>query len=57
MCPGKLFIFEEFGGISTQLNDMPMTRTRCAESVFRGYHVYMDKRDPTIGDKLRPRSK
>ena len=31
---------------------MPKTRTRCADIVVRGYHVYMDKWDPTIGDKF-----
>ena len=43
MCPYKLFNFYEFGGISTQLSGMPKTRTRCADSVVRGYHVYIDK--------------
>ena len=52
MCPCKLFIFDEFGGISTQLSAMPKTRTRCADSVVRGYNVYMDKWDPSIGDKF-----
>ena len=52
MCPSKLFIFDEFGGISTQLSAMPNTRTRCADSVVRSYHVYMDKWDPVIGDKF-----
>ena len=30
---------------------MPNTRTRCADSVVRGYHAYMDKWDPAIGYK------
>ena len=52
MCPSKLFIFDEFGGISTQLSTMLNTRTRCADGVVRGYHIYMDKWDPAIGDKF-----
>ena len=52
MCACKLFIFGEFGGISTQLSAIPKTRTRCADSVVRGYHVYMDKWGPLIGDKF-----
>ena len=52
MCPSKLFIFDEFEGILTQLSAMPKIRTRCANSVVRGYHVYMDKWDPAIGDKF-----
>ena len=52
MCLSKLFILGEFGGISTQLSAMPNTRTRCADSVVRGYHVYMDKWEPAIGDKF-----
>ena len=52
MCPSKLFIFDEFGGISTQLSAMLNTRTRCADSVVRGYQVHMDKWDPAIGDKF-----
>ena len=52
MCGSKLFIFDEFGGIWTQLSSMPKTRTRCADSVVYGYHVYMDKWDPVIGDKF-----
>ena len=31
---------------------MLKTRTRCADSVVRGYHVYMDKWDSAIGDKF-----
>ena len=33
---------------------MPKTKTRYmyADSVVCGYHVYMDKRDPAIGDKF-----
>ena len=31
---------------------MPNTRTRCADSVVRGFRVYMDKWDPAIGDKF-----
>ena len=31
---------------------MPKMRTRCADGVVRGYHVYMDKWDPPIGDKF-----
>ena len=52
MCPSKLFIFDEFGGILTQLSAMPKTRTRCADSVVRCYHVYMVKWDLAIGDKV-----
>ena len=52
MCPSEFFIFYEFGGISTQPSAMPNTRTRCADSVVRGYHVYMHKWDPAIGDKF-----
>ena len=52
MCPSKSFIFDEFGGISTQLGAMPKMRTRCADSVVRGYHFYIDKWDPAIGDKF-----
>ena len=54
MCPSKLFIFDEFGGILTQLSAMPKARTRCADSVVHGYHVYvaMDKWDPAIGDEF-----
>ena len=52
MRPSKLFIFDEFGGISTQLSAMPKTRTRWADNVVRGYHVYMDKWDPAIEDKF-----
>ena len=52
MFPSKLFIFDEFGCVSTQLSAMPNTRTRCADSVVRSYHVYMDKWDPAIGDKF-----
>ena len=52
MFPSKLFKFDEFGGISTQPSAMPNTRTRCADSVVRSYHVYMDNWDPAIGDKF-----
>ena len=52
VCPCKLLIFDGFGGISTQLSAMPKTRTRCADSVVRGYHIYMDKWDPATGDKF-----
>ena len=52
MCPSKLFIFDESGGISTQLSAIPKTRTKCADSVACGYHIYMDKQDPAIGDKF-----
>ena len=52
MCSSKLFSFHEFGGISTQLSAMPKARIRCADSVVCGYHVYMDKWDPAIGDKF-----
>ena len=52
MCPSKLFIFDKLGGISTQLSAMPKMTTTCANSVIRGYHVYMDKWDPVIGDKF-----
>ena len=31
---------------------MPKTRIRCADSVVRGYYVYMDKWDPVIGVKF-----
>ena len=53
----KLFIFDEFGGISTQLSTMPKVRTRCADIVVCGYHVYMNKWDPTTGDSLTLRWK
>ena len=49
MCPPKLFIFDEFGGISTQLKRHVEDETRCADSVVRGYHLYIDKWDPEIG--------
>ena len=52
MCPSVLFILDEFVGISTQLSTMPNTRTRCTDNVVRGYHIYMDKWDPVIGDKF-----
>ena len=52
MSPCKLFIFGDFGGISTQLSATPKARTKCADSVDRWYHVYMDKWDPLIGDKM-----
>ena len=52
MCPSKSFIFDEYGGILTQLSSMPKTRTRCAEIAVRGYHVYRDNWDPAIGDKF-----
>ena len=52
MRPSKLFTFDEFGGVLTQLSAMPKTRTRCADNVVRGYNVYMDKWDPTIGNKF-----
>ena len=53
MCLSKLFIFDKFGGMSTQLSAMPKTWTRCADSVVRGYHVCMDKWDSAIGDKFK----
>ena len=52
MCPSKQFIFYEFGGILTELTALPKTRTKCADSAVHGYHVYMDKWDPAIGDKF-----
>ena len=52
MCLSKLFIFDKFGGISTGLSDMLKTRTKWADSVVHGYHVYIDKWGPAIGDKL-----
>ena len=55
MCLSELFLFDEFGGILTHLSAMPKTRTRCANSVARGYHVYMDKWDPVIGDNFNAR--
>ena len=52
MCPSKFFIFDELGGISTQLSAMPNTRTRCTNNVVHGCRIYMDKWDPAIGDKF-----
>ena len=57
MWPCKLFIFDQFGGTSTQLSAKPKTKTTSADSVVRGYRVYMDKWDPAIGENLTPRSK
>ena len=52
MCQSKLFIFDEFGCISTQLSAIPKRRTKWADGVVRGYHVYIDKWGPAIGDKF-----
>ena len=39
MCWSELLIFDEFGGILTQLSTILKTRMRCADSVVHGYHV------------------
>ena len=52
MSLSKLFIFDEFGGVSTGLSTMPKTRTKWADNVVHGYHIYIDKWDPAIGDKF-----
>ena len=57
MCPSKLFIFDKFGGISEQLSAMPKTRTRCADSVVRGYHVTWISGIQGLETNLTPRSK
>ena len=35
-----------------QLHAIPKRRTSCAETVVRGYHVYMDQWDPGNGQKF-----
>ena len=52
MCPSNLFIFDEFDAISTQVNAVPDATARCANSVVRGYHVYMVQWNPAIGVKF-----